>query len=206
MFFKLSVLKHMLKDAYKSSGLTVGHMAESGTGEPEGYYAAGSWWVMWFDKAKMPKEVKGALVELCGDLPDTGEVFKAIKDMGNQYEIEQKDIYNLPYAFKKCDYRFRVTRLLKQQKFDLIRFLQDEKEIRSVKAVSETCISLIDPSAVDQDNGEDMPDGPITIGPSADFMYWGNNTCYFMAGTRKPILEDEEEMRLWDHLTKIKIK
>lgn len=54
----------MLKDAYKSSGLTVGHMAESGTGEPEGYYAAGSWWVMWFDKAKMPKEVKGALVEL----------------------------------------------------------------------------------------------------------------------------------------------
>lgn len=72
--------------------------------------------------------------------------------------------------------------------------------------MSETCISLIDPSAVDQDNGEDMPDGPITIGPSADFMYWGNNTCYFMAGTRKPILEDEEEMRLWDHLTKIKIK
>lgn len=206
MFFKLSVLKHMLKDAYKSSGLTVGHMAESDTGEPEGYYAASGWWVVWFNRDNMPKEVKAALVELCGDLPESGEVFKAMKDMGNQYEIEQKDIYNLPRTFKKCECRFRVTRLLRQQAFDLIRFLQDEKEIQFIKAVSETCISLIDPSAVDQDNGEDMPVGPVTIDPSADFVYWGNNTCYFMAGTRKPIMDDEEETNLWHHFARVRIK
>lgn len=153
MFFKATVLKRMLKAAYKGAGLTVGHAAESDTGEPEGYYISSGWWVMWFNAAAMPKEAKAALIELCGDLPGAGEVFRATKDMGNQYEIEQKEIYNLPAAFKNCKCQFRVTNLLGQQGDKLIRFIQEEGPTQHVTAISEIFIDLIDPQAINYDGG-----------------------------------------------------
>lgn len=203
MFFKQTVLKRMFKAAYKGAGLTVGHMAESAEAS-EGYYISSGWWVMWFSADEMPKEAKAALIELSGDLPAVGEVFKAIKDMGNQYEIEQKEIFNLPAAFKKCECRFRVTKLLGQQGDKVIRFVQEDGATRHVTAVSEIFIDLIDPKAIDYEGGEYEPIGPVTTCPTAPFMYWGNNTCYLMAGIRTPDQEDEEA-DFWKYLEGIEI-
>lgn len=204
MFFKQTVLKRMLKAAYKGAGLTVGHMAESET-NPEGYYISSGWWVMWFNADEMPKEAKAAIIELSGDLPGVGEVFKAIKDMGNQYEIEQKEIFNLPAAFKMCKCHFRVTKLLGQQGDKMIRFIQEDGATKHVAAVSEIFINLIDPEAVNYDGGEHEPIGPVTTCPTAPFMYWGNNTCYLMAGIRTPTEADEEEANFWKYLEGIEI-
>ncbi|MBD5547529.1 MAG: hypothetical protein HDQ97_09035 [Lachnospiraceae bacterium] len=204
MFFKQTVLKRMFKAAYKGAGLTVGHMAENET-DPEGYYISSGWWVMWFSAAEMPKEAKAAIIELSGDLPGVGEVFRAIKDMGNQYEIEQKEIFNLPAAFKKCECHFRVTKLLGQQGDKVIRFIQEDGTTRHVAAVSEIFIDLIDPKAIDYDGGEYEPIGPVTTCPTAPFMYWGNNTCYLMAGIRTPVEDDEEEANFWKYLEGIEI-
>ena len=203
MFFKQTVLKRMFKAAYKGDGLTVGHMAESAEAS-EGYYISSGWWVMWFSADEMPKEAKAAIIELSGDLPAVGEVFKAIKDMGNQYEIEQKEIFNLPAAFKKCECRFRVTKLLGQQGDKVIRFVQEDGATRHVTAVSEIFIDLIDPKAIDYEGGEYEPIGPVTTCPTAPFMYWGNNTCYLMAGIRTPDQEDEEA-DFWKYLEGIEI-
>lgn len=204
MFFKQTVLKRMLKAAYKGAGLTVGHMAESPEAS-EGYYISSGWWVMWFSADEMPKEAKAAIIELSGDLPAVGEVFKAIKDMGNQYEIEQKEIFNLPAAFKRCECHFRVTKLLGQQDGRVIRFIQEYGETRHVAAVSEIFIDLIDPKAIDYDGGEYEPIGPVTTCPTAPFMYWGNNTCYLMAGIRTPVEDDEDEAEFWKYLEGIEI-
>lgn len=203
MFFKQTVLKRMFKAAYKGAGLTVGHMAESAEAS-EGYYISSGWWVMWFSADEMPKEAKTAIIELSGDLPAVGEVFKAIKGMGNQYEIEQKEIFNLPAAFKKCECRFRVTKLLGQQGDKVIRFVQEDGATRHVTAVSEIFIDLIDPKAIDYEGGEYEPIGPVTTCPTAPFMYWGNNTCYLMAGIRTPDQEDEEA-DFWKYLEGIEI-
>lgn len=203
MFFKQTVLKRMFKAAYKGAGLTVGHMAESAEAS-EGYYISSGWWVMWFSADEMPKEAKTAIIELSGDLPAVGEVFKAIKDMGNQYEIEQKEIFNLPAAFKKCECRFRVTKLLGQQGDKVIRFVQEDGATRHVTAVSEIFIDLIDPKAIDYEGGEYEPIGPVTTCQTAPFMYWGNNTCYLMAGIRTPDQEDEEA-DFWKYLEGIEI-
>lgn len=203
MFFKQTVLKRMFKAAYKGAGLTVGHMAESAEAS-EGYYISSGWWVMWFSADEMPKEAKAAIIELSGDLPAVGEVFKAIKDMGNQYETEQKEIFNLPAAFKKCECRFRVTKLLGQQGDKVIRFVQEDGATRHVTAVSEIFIDLIDPKAIDYEGGEYEPIGPVTTCPTAPFMYWGNNTCYLMAGIRTPDQEDEEA-DFWKYLEGIEI-
>lgn len=202
MFFKATVLKRMLKAAYKGAGLTVGHAAESDTGDPDGYYVSSGWWVIWFNADVMPKEAKAALIELCGDLPATGEVFRATK-MGNQYEIEQKEIYNLPAAFRKCGCQFRVTNLLGQQDDTLIRFIQ-ELQTQHVTAVSEIFIDLIDPLAVNYDDGEHGPLGPVATCPTAPFMYWGNNTCYLMAGIRT-VNQEGEEADFWKYLEGIEI-
>lgn len=200
MFFKATVLKRMLKAAYKGAGLTVGHSAagEDG-GEPEGLYISSGWWVIWFVYDKIPKEAKAAIIEICGDLPGKGEVFKAIKDMGNQYEIEQREIFNLPATFKSCKTTFRVTKLLGQQGDKLIRFLQEEDGGNHVTAVSEIFLDLIDPGAINYDGGEYEPFGPVAADAAAPFMYWGNNTCYLMAGVRTTG-QDDEESAFWKFL------
>lgn len=167
-------------------------------GGPEGYYISSGWWIIWFLADTMPKEAKAAVIELCGDLPGPGEVFKATKDMGNQYEIEQKEVYNLPAAFKKCDCRFNVTKLLGQQGDKVIRFIQEDGSTRHVTAISEIFMNLIDPAAVDYDNGEYEPFGPVALCPTSPFMYWGNNQCYLMAGVRTA--EEGEEADFWKFL------
>ncbi|MCM1112167.1 MAG: hypothetical protein NC399_02815 [Muribaculum sp.] len=198
MFFKQTVLKRLFKDAYKVFGLTVGHTAESET-HPEGYYVSSGWWVMWFHAGKMAKEAKAAIIELCGDLPAESEVFTAFKDGGNQYEIEQKEIVNLPEAFQKCNCHFHVTKLLRQQGSKMIRFLQEPATLHVV-AINEIFMDLIDPDAIDAEAGEIEPIGPVTTCPTAPFMYWGNNVCYLMTGIRKPTENDGEEADFWKYL------
>ncbi len=197
MFFKLAVLKRMLKDAYKK-GLTVGCMAEDKEGEYEGYYISSGWWVMWFSAGDMPKEAKAAIIELCGDLPGLGEVFTARKGMGNQYELEQKGIFNLPDVFKRCTCRYRVTKLSWQQGGETIRFLQEDGRELRIKAVSEIFMALIDPEAVDRDRGEEEPEGPVAFQTEASFMCRGNSTCYLMAGIRTT--DNEDERAFWRFL------
>lgn len=80
MFFKKTVLKRMLKSAYTGAGLTVGHTPETDE-EEEGYYLSSGWWVLWFKAGMFPKEAKAAVIELCGELPAVGEVFKAEKGL-----------------------------------------------------------------------------------------------------------------------------
>lgn len=92
----------------------MGHTPETDE-EEEGYYLSSGWWVLWFKAGMFPKEAKTAVIELCGELPAVGEVFKAEKDFGNQYEIEQKEIFNLPEAFKRCTIDYRVTNIMQQR-------------------------------------------------------------------------------------------
>lgn len=202
MFFKQPVLKRMLKSAYKGAGLTVGHAAESESGIPEGYYISSGWWVVWILAEKMPKEIKAAIIELCGDLPEVGEAFHAKKDAANQYEIEQKEIYNLPEGFMECGCNFRVTKLLGQQRDEKIRFIQEERTQR-VTAVNEIFIDLINPNAADYENGETALVGPVARVQNPGSVYWGNNTCYLLVCTRYTNTEEEKEF--WEFLEKTEI-
>lgn len=165
--------------------------------EEEGYYLSSGWWVLWFKAGMFPKEAKAAVIELCGELPAVGEVFKAEKDFGNQYEIEQKEFFNLPEAFKRCTIDYRVTNIMQQQGKTLIRILQAE-EGRNVCAVSEVFLDLIDLKSIDYENGETEPFGPCAISPEAPFVYWGNDCCYLMAGRRTS--DGETEAEFWKYL------
>lgn len=89
MFFKKTVLKRMLKSAYTGAGLTVGHTPETDE-EEEDYYLSSGWWVLWFKAGMFPKEAKAAVIELCGELPAVGEVFKAKRTSGTSTKLNRK--------------------------------------------------------------------------------------------------------------------
>lgn len=176
MFFKTSVLKRLFKDAYKGAGLTVGHMTDPEDEEVDGYYISSGWWVIWFNNWTFPKEAKAAIIELCGELPQPGEVFEAIEGAGNQYEIEQKEIFNLPAAFERAKVKFRSTNILQQQGDKIVRILQEE-EGKTVKAVLELFFNLIPRVLL---RGRDRPfqnDGPY--GRFTHYRKGREELCYY---------------------------
>ena len=198
MFFKTTVLKRMFKNAYKGAGLTVGHsekVNEHGEVIAEGYYVGGMRWVIWLDAEHMPKEVKAAIIELCGELPVAGEVFKAYKDGGNQYGIEGCEIFDLPEIYKKAKVHFNVSRVLMEYNGDQYRLMQAFTEEQRIAAINEMFVDLIDRKAVDEEKGEWEPIGPVAISEDAPSMLWGNNVCYLMALTIDMGDEEQEYMR-----------
>lgn len=198
MFFKQSVLKRLFKNAYKGVGLTVGQDSNG-----KGYYVAGSYWVIWVAVEHITKETKAAIIELCGDLPEPGEVFKAQKDGGNKYEIEQNEIYNLPERYEKAEIRFNVKKTIIESDGVLNRLLQSDDDNRHIIAINEVFMNLIDPGEVNYDKGEYDPDGPVAEYADGNFIYWGNKTCYLMATKR--IMNNEEMVDYLEHLEKVDI-
>lgn len=190
MYLKSSLFKKMLKEAYKGYGLTVGC-------SKEGYYLAGTWWVAWFPESKIPKEVKGAVIELCGDLPEIGQTFRANKE-GNQYEIGQEEIYDLPRIYKECGHRYITTKVILERKNEMVRIIKDEKT-NHVAAVKEIAINLIDNREIEE--GETQPIGPVGK-EIPRLILWGNERCYFMAAAGGA---EETEKELWQAMEHIEL-
>lgn len=193
MFLKITGLKKLFKKAYNTVGLTVGRDAA-------GYYVFGGYWGAWIDAEFLTKETKAAIIELCGDLPEIGKLFRARKDEAPQYEIEQRELFDLPNIFAQCKDAYKVTCLLERQGSDLVRFLQDQTSGR-VRAVDEQFIDLISRRAIDEEKGELEPDGPVTFAGSEAF-YWGNDVCYLAVYEREA---EEKEEKMWEQLSAIAI-
>ena len=83
MFLKKTVLKRLMKEAYKH-GLRVAATEER-------YYLCGGYWEMDILKKHMPKEILAAVLELTGWIPETGESYCATKE-GNQVDINRKEV------------------------------------------------------------------------------------------------------------------
>lgn len=96
MFIKKSVLKKMIKTAYAKEYLHIrntGHELIFGS----------LYWIIKIDFEAIPKEIKAALIECCGELPDIGEQYLVTKD-GNQLEVATLDIRTetgLPITYLK---------------------------------------------------------------------------------------------------------
>lgn len=84
MLFKVSKLKPILKHAWKNTGLVVGAAEEDG--DISFYYFAGKDWIIAVYSDGITKELKGALIELVGDLPSAGEEFISYRG-NNQQQV-----------------------------------------------------------------------------------------------------------------------
>lgn len=79
--------------------------------------------------------------------------------------------------------KFRSTNILQQQGDKIVRILQEE-EGKTVKAVSELFFNLISRKAIDYDNGEYDPIGPVATSKESPFLYMGKQLLLFNGSSK----------------------
>lgn len=191
MFLKIPVFKRLIKQAYKTVGITLGH-----TIEPEGLYISGGWWMIWHQYETVPKEVKAAVIEICGDLPEMGKMVRVMKNGADQYELEDTMV-DVMGESALCSISLKVTPVIYMQGDTAVRIMQDED--CHVTAVQQVIIDMIDKLNISEESGETQIIGPVC---DSDYIavYWGNNICGLKVGARLPC---EEDVPFWRHLTRV---
>ena len=184
MMIRLSTFKRLIKQAWKKERLIVG-------ADNEEYFIECGYFVIRINKQYMPKGHKAALIELTGDLPEAGEVFKAGKDKDPEQVTEFKDIWLL----KDIDIAVRdvwETNVYVSHKGTMLRMLQSGDKNMFITA---DFVNMIDRD-VDRDVETEV-EGPYLVetGDSRRFarVYYKNNICKYMALTRMGTLSREEE-------------
>lgn len=192
MFFKMSVLKKMMKHAYKGGCLIVGDspIKEDDEIAMDGLVISTGWWSLWINRDYVPKELKAAVIELCGELPYYEHWFKASESLGNQEMIPFTEATHPIDLYQKAKDGVNITKLLMTMRSDgVMRILQNNKT-KQVSAINEMIMSLIDPGAIKDEDGEYPPIGPLTR--ENEYFAWGNNICYFIVYPIKPLDETRE--------------
>lgn len=98
MFIKTSIFKRILKDAWKGAGLTVGKKEEM-------YFIQGAYWILFVYEKDFTSKNKAAVIELVGDLPEEGEVYRAYEKGKKQYELKVRDELRKRAAEDRSRYR-----------------------------------------------------------------------------------------------------
>lgn len=184
MFINTTAFKRLIKGAYNTIGLTVGATEKE-------YFFEGGTWVIRVDKEFLPNKEKAAVIELVGEMPLSGEVFKAVKKCANQYLINNNPAWDIKTEFKEAKLTFNVTKAVYELDDRIIRVLQCEKDNTCI-AIDEVFIGLIDTKAIDSAK-ETMLEGPVA---SNNFMYWGNNVMTMAAG----VIASGEDSPLTEYL------
>ena len=186
MFIKTQGFKKLINEAYKTKGLVVGN-------DGHGIYMHGGYWGIWIKEGCISKEELGELIKLTGELPGTGEVFKATK-AGNQYEIEGTHDYHFAEKAAKCEDYMEVTPLtLKYDTGQQARLLQSANN-NIILLINDRFIDMIDNTVIQYEKGETQAQGPL-IGEHPEVFYRNNQmTLQIMQRT------DEENKKLIAYL------
>ena len=188
MFFKESVMKKMIKSAYKGEGLTVAHTPKN-IQDAEGLYIATSTWAAWMEYDKVPKGIKAAVVEMAGDLTDTGESYKATPGLGNQVTMSDATVIDLREIVNNASDVGRITKIVQTGPIN-IRYIKMRNG--DVMQISEELITVIDKSQIEKDESE--PEGPYMEG-NGYRMLWKNERCIYLACILSDGSETQKEFR-----------
>ena len=180
MFLKMSVMKKMMKKAYKGGCLIIGDapVVEDDEIRMDGYVISSSWWSFWIDKDYIPKELKAAIIELCGEIPFGGHYFKASESLGNQEMLPFTAEVHPVSLYMNAKEAVEVTRVMMTGgSGGVMRILQNRKTCQA-GAINEMIMDLIDRGAIKEEDGEYPPIGPQTR--ENGYYAWGNNICYLV--------------------------
>lgn len=169
MFVKPAVLKKLMKQQYKTSGLVVANNGPT-------IYIGGDWWGIETVREFIPNQIKAAIIELTGEFPEEGEIFNATKD-GNQMQMDINNMVTVESNLKKL----KVTRLLINYEKQM-RMLQDEKS-NEIALLDETFVAMIDNKEINAEEGESLAKGPFIKNKA---VYWKNNVSSMKAYVIQP--------------------
>lgn len=173
MFIKRNALRTLMKRAYKGGGLEVRN-------DGVGFSICGGKWCVYFIHGDMPKEVKGDLISLVGELPEKGEGYTAGKD-GNQMEFYGDEIMSPLLVPQE-----KVLEVIPLTVCDVVGILRDE--YGNLVPVSKEYLGLIDISNLEED--EETPEGPFGVAAMVEERFynaacWQNNMMAFSIGEKR---------------------
>ena len=167
-----------MKEAYRSSGLRIGNLEY-------GLIIFTGHWGLWIDEDHIPNKVKAIVMELAGELPEEGKVFKVSKEeAAPQYELTLNDWFYLNVLEKSSKEPVSKTGVMIDLKYTECELMQVNRTKR-MALINRKLMSLIDISEIDY-NVEGEPAGPCT-GLSNEMYFWRNATCtLLLLGTKVP--------------------
>lgn len=172
MFLHMPTFKKLLKSAFRRDCLRIGNLNG-------GLLIHGGTFAVWFWNDMIPNKVKAAVIELAGELPEEGKIFKAT-GIGNQYEIPENPAWDIHRGLEEADRRYVVTPVvLNDSRYDTFRFLQ-QAGAGPIRAIKEEFISLIDLAEIDHNHGEGTPAGPYGREDGYKF-FWATDFCILCA-------------------------
>lgn len=191
MFLKLSKLKKLMKQTYKTCGLIVGHREGSPVKQQyESYYISSGWWILEYKADLMPKELKAAVIELAGELPGPGEQLVAVDGEVPQYEIVSDNL-NAQCIYDGSANIYYLSTVSESRYNGAIRYLYDDSA--DILAIRESIIDMLDINSVDTENGENYPDGPFAAN-DRKCVVWKNNQSILVAFISGTATDDIDEI------------
>lgn len=173
--YKLPIAKKLFKESFKSGLLRIQQ------DDNREIYVCGKDWIMWFDDGAMPKEIKGELISLCGNLPDPGSAYTAYPD-GNQLELLTDDM--LPDLSPETSKQYNTTRFY-YSKGGTVGAVLWSRETKKLMLIDTRAMPMI----VEGDN--EVINGPYGAG---DHIYWqGNGSVFCIASWHRGQEDDEVE-------------
>lgn len=167
MFFKESVFKKKVKEAYRGNGLFLAWLTD------DELTIGGKWWLIQIKDEAITKKMKAAIIELTGEIPDKGAWLYRDKVITAEAETDEIE-YTI--AATKSEYREPVddTGLMIEDKEHLKRAFVDEPG--RVYCILEETMDFLCTTGLQ--TGEMMPDRP-TVAERGEkhVMTWENNLC-----------------------------
>lgn len=180
MFISTNEFKKLIKAAYNNGRLVMGATEEE-------FFLEGGSWVLRIDRDELPNKEKAAIIELTGEFPAAGLVFKACKGENNQYLVPENNIWNVREVFERCTEEMKVTRALYQKDGVTYRIIQHPRTQTCIP-FNERFINLLDKNALGCE--ESHLEGPKAIDEKGSILYWGNEV---MTLAILPIAVDRNE-------------
>lgn len=168
MFINVAGFKRLLKEAWKTSGLTVWN--NDGV-----IHVFGNYWKLIADYKNITPAIKAALVELIDEFPEAGEAFTARKGEGQQIIMPEK-VSHL-FGHTGNEETQKITRLTYQLNGKMYRIIQSEATAKC-RMISENIVKALSSDAIEED--EDAPFGATTALDQATLM-WRNTKMVFLA-------------------------
>ena len=203
MFFKISKAEKLMKEAYKAWGLRVG-VTQTGW-----LYIAGGAWAICQSLEECPKEFKGAIIGLCGDLPEPGEAYRAKVDEIQMEKIN--DVYVLPAVAnvdpqdEPCELA-EVRRILFRSKSGKDYRLIENLKTNTAGLLDNRFVEFVDPEQCAKSENE--VEGPFRQTTGAPYYVWHNGLTWFSVmpiALHKPADDEPEtsDSKLYDEVVAV---
>lgn len=187
MFINTNIFKKMLKQAYKTGGFVIGN--------DSGYiFIEGGSWIIRVEEEFITNKIKAAVIELAGEIPAQGEVFKCHKKEANQYTIPWNECWDTDKAFNESDTEFEDTRVILEIYSVPCRVLQDKKTNHCI-AMSDQYFNLIDENSIDVEV-DTWPLGPKALNGEGHMIFWKNDIMSVGLNMIQIPEDTEEDKRL----------